>query len=535
MSGANVVGIIVACAIGVVGCSKVDSFSPAAHTLIIGVKSDPRALNPLYLDGSTAQRIGGIGFSFLTHYDPHGNQMPEVAMQVPSVENGGVSGGGTVITYHLRKDVRWQDGEALTSRDVLFTYRAIMSSANAVPSRTGYDHVASVEAPDPYTVVVRLKRPFYPIVSEFFGGDSNQTILPAHLLARFKSLDHVAYNAAPIGSGPFVFTRWRHDDRIDAVANKRYFLGRPALDSVVLRTIHNSSTMVTQLATHEVNATLGADVSDLAALRALRGYRVLVTPFNGFLYISFNQQNPVTSDLAVRRAYALAIDLSALVSKVTQGAYLADTGLRGLFTWAYDPSAGNIPYDPRRAATILTKDGWLPGPDGIRVRNGQRLELQLAVTAGRRSEGELAVLIAAEERAIGIDVSIKSYSFEQMYAQDGPLYGGRYQVALASDISYYNGDAAWFVACDQRAQNGFHVARYCNAAVDRALDRAESSFDRATQVRAYAFVQRQLLKDLPFYIICQQTEIDVIPSNLVGFEPSLSATPFTTVARWRFR
>ena len=83
--------------------------------------------------------------------------MPEVAREVPTVANRGISADGTRITFHLRHGVRWQDGIPLTSRDVVFTYRAVMNPRNAIPSRYGYDRISSVEAPDPYTVVVMTR------------------------------------------------------------------------------------------------------------------------------------------------------------------------------------------------------------------------------------------------------------------------------------------------------------------------------------------------------------------------------------------
>ena len=96
-----------------------------------------------------------------------------VAAIVPAVANGGISGDGRHIVYRLRHDVRWQDGQPLTARDVVFTYRASVNPANAIPARSDYDAIASVSAPNPYEVDVTLKRPFAPIVATFFGGDGS--------------------------------------------------------------------------------------------------------------------------------------------------------------------------------------------------------------------------------------------------------------------------------------------------------------------------------------------------------------------------
>ncbi len=506
---------------------------PRPPALVIAVAQEPVSLNPLYLQGTIGYAISELGYTYLTNYDSNGNVVPDVAVTVPTLANGSISSDGERIIYRLRRDVSWQDGAPLNSRDVVFTYRAIMNPLNAVPSRYGYDRVASVEAPGPYTVVVKLNRPYSPIIAYFFGGDSNYPILPAHLFARYTSLDRVAYNAAPIGSGPYRFTHWARGDRLELAANPRYHGGRPTIARISLRFIHDPSTTINQLLTNEVDATFFADVSRIATFRALPHHRIVATPVPYFTALTFNVADPITNAPAVRQAFALAIDRHALVAKVTHGVYGADTGMRGLFTWAFDPRAGSPRYDPQSAQALLAREGWIAGADGIRVKNRRRLQLQLAFRAGSDIDAGFVALISENERAVGIDVTTKRYSREEFIAQNGPLSQGRFQVALFTYQSTYDPDASWLLSCDQRAPNGFNFARYCNPAVDRALQRAVYLFDRATRRRAYSFVQRQLLTDVPYDFLCQVSEIDVLPSNLEGYERPL-LSPYNSVGRWRW-
>jgi peptide/nickel transport system substrate-binding protein len=500
-------------------------------TLIIAAGQEPSSLNPLYLGGAIGYAISELGYSYLTNYDSSGNIVPDVAVAVPSLANGGISADGKRITYHLRRDVSWQDGVPLNSRDIVFTYRAIMNPSNTVPHSSS-DPIASVKAPGPYTVIVTLKRLYSPIVATFFGGDSNCPILPAHLLARYVSLDRVAYNAAPIGSGPYLFTRWARGDRLEMRANPRYYGGRPAIARISLRFIHDPSATINQLLTNEVDATFFADASQISTLRAIPHHRIVVTPVPYFYALSFNVTDPLAKDVAVRRAFALAIDRHALVSKVTHGLYDADTAMRGLFTWAFDPHAEGPPYDPQRAQVLIAKDGWITGTDGIRVKNGRRLQLQLAFRTGSGVAAGFAALIVEEERAVGIEVTTKSYSPEEFLGQDGPLSQGRFQVALVSYQSNYDPDASWLLSCRWRAPGGFNYARYCDPAVDRALQLGVDLVDRAARRRVYSFVQRRLLTDVPYDFLCQNSEVDVLPLRLKGYERPL-LSPYGSVARWR--
>jgi len=129
--------------------------------------------------------------------DGRGVLAPDVAQAVPSAANGGVSPDGKTIVYRLRKGVRWQDGAALTSRDVAFTYRQIMNPRNNVPERDVYDKIVRLETPDPWTVRLTLHEPNSAMLSYFFAPDGNYTILPEHLLRDRSDLNHAPFNAMP--------------------------------------------------------------------------------------------------------------------------------------------------------------------------------------------------------------------------------------------------------------------------------------------------------------------------------------------------
>ncbi len=518
-------------ALNLAACAKAEGPSRSA-TLVIATGQEPSSLNPLYLDGAIGYAISELGYSYLTNYDSWGNIVPDVSVTVPSLANGGISADGKRIVYYLRRDVSWQDGAPLNSEDVIFSYRAIMNPLNAVPSRSCYDRVASIKAPGPYTVIVTLKRLYSPIVACFFGGDSNYPILPAHLLARYASLDRVAYNSAPVGSGPYQFTRWVRGDRLEMRPNPRYYAGRPAIARISLRFIHDPSTAINQLLTNEVDATFFADASKIEILRTIPHHRIIVTPVPYFYALSFNVTDPIARDPIVRRAFALAIDRHVLLRKVTHGIYDADTAMRGLFTWAFDRHTGRQTYDPQRAQTLLAKDRWITGADGIRVKNGRRLQVQLAFRTGSGVAAGFALLIVQYERAVGIDVTTKRYSPEEFLGQDGPLSEGHFQVALLSYQSNYDPDASWLLSCDQRAPNGGNYSRYCDPSVDRALQLGIQALARAVRRRAYSFVQRQLLTDVPYDFLCQLSEVNVLPLRLEGYESPL-LSPYDSVARWR--
>jgi peptide/nickel transport system substrate-binding protein len=145
----------------------------------------------------------------------------------------------------------------------------------------------------------------------------------------------------------------------------------------------------------------------------------------------------------------------------------------------------------------------------------------------------MATAIAAAERQIGVDMSLRQYDRNQFVATQGPWMQGRYQLALYDYQGSYDPDASWLLACDQRSPRGFGLARYCNPEVDRLLQKAGASYDRASRAAAYGEVQRIIARDLPYDFICQISEVDVIPSDLGGYVPPL-LSPFNFVAGWHW-
>lgn len=516
------------------GCAKVGRSSYArSGVLRIAMTQEPISLDPLLLEGPVAYAVSELFYSYLTNYDEHGRLVADLA-RVPTLRNGGVSPDGRRIIFHLRRGVRWQDGAPLTARDVVFSYDAVMNSRNEIPDRYGYDRVASVTAPDAYTVVVRLKHRFSPIVPLFFGGDSNYPILPAHVLARYASIDKAPFNEAPVGSGPFMLAAWKRGDRLELRANPRYYRGRPSIERLVLPFIHNPATVVNELQDGEIDAAFSLDASQIAILRTLPQKRIAVTPIPYFYAISFNMQDPVLRDRRVRQALSMAIDRDRLIAKVSHRVYAARTGMRGLFTWAFDARADSLAYDPRAAARLLDAAGWKIGDGGTRWKDGRPLQLQLAFPGGSDVTAQLATVAAQEESAIGASVTLKRYSRQIYMLGNGPIMQGRYQMQIYDYHSDYDPDASWLLACDQQSPHGFNVARYCSDFVDAALRKAARVFGRSERRAEYARVQQRIARDVPYLFLAQGSEIDVVPSRLRGYGRPLLA-PFASVADWSLR
>ncbi len=493
---------------------------------------DLQTLNPIYVSGVGAQGLAALLFSYLVKIDDRGRLVPDVALAVPTLQNGGISADGLTVTYHLRRGVRFSDGSPLSAKDVAGTIARLAAGDSDAPTRIGFDDIRSVETPSALTVRVRLKRPYAPIVLYVCGPGNAVPILPAHLLPPTHRMANLPFSSAPVGSGPYVVQRWERGDRLELRANPRYFRGKPRIERIDLLFSPTSTTAIQLLRTHEADAYLNADDSQYTTLRAMR-LRVDRVPIDGTGALIFNTQDRTLRDPRVRRAFALAINAPALVQRMLLGQRASNPG-RGMFGWAYDERAFAMPpYEPQRAAALLTQAGWMPGLDRIRQRSGERLTLDLIVRSDKPSGVELATEIQAYERAAGIDVSIRRFPIASMVAPSGPLYSGNYAVAFFPFIGGFDPDVTDQFACDRIPPRGFNKPRYCNPRLDPIMRQAATTYDISKRAALYRAIQKTLARDLPIDTLYQAVSINAFPAALKGQTTAIT-TPLWNVAAWHF-
>lgn len=507
------------------GVESANGRHPWTHPgeLRIATVASINTLNPILSTISTEAFAEQFVLEPLIATAPDGQDVPILAAVVPTLANGGISRDGLTITYHLRHGVHWHDGAPFTSRDVAFTVSAIMNRATNVTSQHGYDDIARVDTPDPYTAVFHLKKPFAPAVDTFFAtSDTPYFILPAHLLAKYHDLNHVPFNVHPIGTGPFKFVNWVRGDRIDYVANDAYYRGAPKLRRIVLRTAGSEESMVNQLRAHEVDYLFAVHDKIYPDVRGVDGVRTDLVPLNAYTAIMVNVTKPPFDDPRVRHALALAVDKKQIVEDVTYGTHLTAREDIPPSSWAYDPTAGSDARDLQAAKALLESAGWRAAGDGMRAKNGVPLRVGLAYTSDDEASRQVAVLVAAQLHDAGVMLDLKGYTRSLYYspAPTGPIAGGRYQLAVSDWISGADPDDSTQMLCDQVAPKGWNWPRYCSPAMDAAQRRALSVYDRSQRKAAYATIEQLLARDTPFTYLSWWRQVEPYNSDFHGFRPT---------------
>lgn len=502
----------------------------------IGSYEDLDNLNPTLSDEAFVSDVCQMIYSGLIDYDDHAEAVPDVARAIPTRRNGGISADGRTIVYHLRRGVRFSDGVALTSADVAFTWRQIVNPANNVPYRYPYDQVASVATPDPYTVVVHLKAPSAPFTAYFMRNGIVGSILPKHLLDRYADLNRVAFNSHPIGSGPFVVSKWVAGSLLEMTANPDYWRGRPRLKRIDYEIIPNQNTLLTALRSGDLDVYYSLPETQHALVAALPGYRVTVTPNMTFEHIVFNSGKPPLNDRSVRRAMAYAIDWKRIAQDVYLGLDPPGMADQPPMLWAFDPAVKPYPHDAALARTLLAAAGWRAGPDGVLTKDGQRFAIVLTTVAGVTTRENAEVLIQRDLRDVGIEVSVRNYPANLLFATYGTggiLQHGKFDLALfAWSLSVPDPDDTQTIGPDQLPPAGLNYTFYADPAIGADQAIARTNYDRAVRRAAYWRIQRRIYDAVPEHTIVWRSTIDAVNTDLKNFRPTPAVSDFWNIYDW---
>lgn len=530
--------LTIAWSLAIAGCTQVHSAAGGRNpwtepgVLRLGDVAEPDSLNPLLSTMDLSYDLSSLTFSYLVVADGRGGLVGDLAATVPSLANGGISRDGKTYAYHLHPGVRWHDGVPLTSRDVAFTWRAIMNPRNNVLHREGYQEVERIDTPDDRTVVVHLRRRYPPFATQFFTTlqEGAKPVLPAHLLAGLREINDAAYNARPIGSGPFRFVAWDRGQRIVLAANDGYFRGRPALRRIELRVAPDVNTLMTLLRTHEIDMPVSSTPLMFVRFRDTPGFRTALSAWNSQEILALNNARPVLRFVEVRRAIARAIDYGVLIDKVWYGTARRARDIVPRTALGY-LDAPPYPYDPAAANALLERSGWLPAADGVRARGGRRIELTMVIASSGSSQ-QVGVQLQSMLRRVGIALTLKTYPYRGIFAFDGPIVRGNYDLALFGNTLSYDPDNTSRLGCDQFAPKGENEVRYCDPAVD-ALEREGLLTDDARERSAlYREVGRRVRDAVPFVPLLMQDRVAVANSDLRGYDPAPVAAPWWNARMW---
>jgi peptide/nickel transport system substrate-binding protein len=475
-------------------------------------------------------QVDAFIFAPLFRYDEKGEFVPELATVVPTYANGGISRDSKTIVLHLRHGLRWSDGAPLTARDLRFTWRAALNPHNNTKATNGWSDIAAIDVPNDDTAIVRLARPNADVLGVFGGGGgAAYPPLPEHLLGRLPDLNTAAFNAQPISSGPFLLRAWNHGSSLEFVPNPLYWRGPPHV-TVSWKIVPNPDTLFEQLRTHEIDVVPTVGDTFASRLGNLPGTRVVKSLSANWRRLALNCARAGLRDLVVRRAIAESVDWDRMNATVYHGDNVRAHSDQPPDSWAA-PSVPLYPYDPTAAARALDADGWRRGPSGVRTRNGE--SLRFVISATNKPGNEQAELQMQQElAAVGIALSIKNYPASILFAQDGPLYTGRYDLEWSIDTNAPDPDNQGLWSGDFVPPHGANTSFLRDAVITRTSDAAIRTFDRAKRKALYQIEESRIHALVPVVFLYWEVRVIGYNDDLHGYRPAEYITDNWNAWEW---
>ncbi|MEU1390917.1 MULTISPECIES: ABC transporter substrate-binding protein [unclassified Nonomuraea] len=488
-----------------------ESTTPKAQdTVVLGLGSEPDSLSPVL---GYAPDGGALLYDGLVRRTPDLKLQPALAEALPEVK-------GTQVTFTLRQGVTFHNGKPLTSADVAYTYGQLLKPANNSPIRGDYAAIEKVDAPDARTVVFRLKYPYAAILQRATLG-----IVP----------DGTDLKANPVGTGPYTFVSWTKGDKITLKANGRYWGPKPAIKKLVLAYAADDNARATRMAAGEFTAT-ELPPKAVAQFRNQQGVTVYEAPSADYRGVMFPLEQPVTGDLAIRKALNLAMDRAAMVTAILAGAGSPAFGPVAPGTEWHNAAVNGSPAPDRaKAIEVLEAAGWKAGADGIRAKDGTPARFTLMYPAGDSLRKELALAMVSDAKRIGIDVRLAALDWDAIYprmAKDALIMGW----GSPYDPDYINYE---LFHSSYIGQGSFNPGHYKVPEVDKLLDTGRQSSDPAARKKAYDAFQQRISDDHVWVYLVFLKHTYVVRGNwsgiTVGVEAHEHATGglFNTVPEWK--
>ena len=408
----------------------------------------------------------------------------------------------------LRDDVRWHDGEPFTAEDVKFTLELITNPDFRAWRTTGHALVRDITVVSPTEITWRMEEAFAPYLSFL----TETFIVPKHILEKEADPNAAAFNQAPVGTGAFKWGQRVAGDHIELVANPDYFGEGPYIERLIFKYIPDVTVLYTQFKSGDVDLVgqtyITADNYEEAS--NLPGRVVTLVPRASVESIYLNLERPQFKDLAVREALYAAIDRQgdhrrALLRR-------ADNRPRRFMpqqSFYYNPNLPVQEYNLDRARQILDEAGWVPGPDGIRAKDGVRLSFANSTTSGNHLREQAQQFLQQTFAEIGVEMTISNLPAAVMW---GDFWAqSQFDTAMVGITYLIGGDPdatnRFALGVDRRARR--HAARTTrNIPIQRSTPcsrKGVRTFDPEARREIYYRVQELVRHDLPFLPLFART------------------------------
>jgi len=493
--------------------------------VIAALSQEPTVFHPLMPGIEVDQGVWWQLFSQLWFIDPDGNFVPDLAREIPTIENGGLSADGLTWKIKLRSNVKWHDGAAFTAEDVKFSLELINNTDFRARNRVGHNLVKDIKVVAPDEVHWRMEAPYSPYMSIL----SLTCMVPKHILEKVSDPNSSPFNNAPVGTGPFRWGERVPGDHILLHAHTGYHGKGPYLERVVFKYIPDLTVLYTQFRTGQVDYTglQGILPNFVQEAKTLRGRKIFVSSTSSVEHIAPNLDFGPFTDRTVREALYLAINKKAIIDALNYGLPTPTESFVPQQAWSFQQGLPQHVYDPAKANTLLDAAGWVRGAGGVREKGGVKLEFTNSTTSGNAVREQTQQLLVQDWRAIGAAMRVNNMppavmwgEFWQQSKFNSALVSVNFMLGSDPDVTPRFGSGA----IPAKGGRGFNTYQYQSPAADQLLAEGAKQFDLAKRKAIYGDLQKLIRNDLAVLPLFQGTITEGVKEGLQGFRPNINSS-----------
>ncbi len=473
---------------------------------------------------SASHAISGAVSNGLVRYNP------KIELEGELAERFEVSPDGLAITFHLRRDVTWQDGHPFTADDVRFTWETIVDPNTPTPYADDYLQVKRFEIIGPYTFRVRYDAPFAPALESW-----GMNVLPAHVL-RGQKIEQAPFGRKPVGTGPYRLQKesdWRQGERITLHRNPSYWEGTVWIERRIYRVIPDLSTQFLELKTGGLD-TMGLTPTQYKFQTGTTEFREHFDKYQylatGYSYLGLNLRDPRFADKRVRQAFAHAIDKNEIIRGVLLGYGVPISAPVSPEHWVYNPNVKTYDYNPKKALDLLEATGWTRDANGLLVKDGKPFAFELITNNGNVQRARTAEIIQRRLGDLGIQVKVRTIEWAA-FIKDF-VNAGKFEALILGWNIPPDPDQYQIWHSSQAEPGKLNHVFYKNAEVDRALEEGRSTFDKEKRKVAYWRFQEIMAEEQACIFLYVPQSLTALHKRFKGIQPTPTGIGYKSDIRW---
>jgi len=500
--------ILIVVALVIFGCTKKEEMlkGEKGGRMVIGTIDLSSTISPLQPSVLGSNEVLDLLFMKLHRIDPNtGKMKPELASSWEFSEDLGS------ITYYLRKNIKWWDGEPVTAEDVLYTYEKMQDPKTNYPFVTALNFIKKVDLIDKYTIKFTFSQVYANLLT-----DSDIMPVPKHI---YEKLGAEFGKTKIVGNGPYKVKEWVAGSGLILIANDDYYRGRPPLDEIIIKYYNNMDAMIADFEQGNLDFALNLTPTEAKRLSGNQNINISSKPGNSYIYIGWNLDNEFLKDKEIRRALTMAINRTQILNDVFLGMGKISLGPLPHSSWAFSENITPVEYNIIKAKDILTSKGFEDrNHNKIIDKNGKDVSLTIIANVENPERTQILSYVANYLTQLGIKVNAQIMDVGSFisallnHKYDGFIMG--WSVGEKIDPTLY-----WH---SDPNRGKFNFVSYKNTAVDSLIEVGTVMLNRKKAKEIWGEFQKIVYDDQPYTFLVVPNEISANYKSVKGTDEGLN-------------